>query len=207
VESRAAWLKQDGLGRLPPTLQHRQAVQKRRTPWPATLNRSWARSALPHADGAVAANANDLRNFWFDNETGKTVAVLIISPHESGTWYWFLTRQLAADTGIPSPSTPPSTAPAFSTSSWNTRMEVIRPIPRAGIFAASAASGFTGTSRLRSSDDRDNDDSFSAEQLYPPAMAFTGGRIRGPALIWLPFLPLHSSGLRLHVPFPAEWSL
>jgi hypothetical protein len=37
--------------------------------------------------GAVAAHANDLRNFWFDNETGKTVAVLMISPHESGTWY------------------------------------------------------------------------------------------------------------------------
>ena len=37
--------------------------------------------------GAVAARAADLRNFWFANETGKTVAVLSVSPHESGIWY------------------------------------------------------------------------------------------------------------------------
>jgi hypothetical protein len=36
--------------------------------------------------GAVAAHAADLRNFWFANETGKTVAVLSVSPHESGIW-------------------------------------------------------------------------------------------------------------------------
>jgi hypothetical protein len=37
--------------------------------------------------GAVAAHAGDLRNFWFYNNTGKTVAVLSVSPHESRTWY------------------------------------------------------------------------------------------------------------------------
>jgi hypothetical protein len=37
--------------------------------------------------GAVAAHAADQRNFWFANETGKTIAVLSISPHESGIWY------------------------------------------------------------------------------------------------------------------------
>jgi hypothetical protein len=37
--------------------------------------------------GAVAAHAADQRDFWIDNETGNTVAVFLVSPHGSTTWY------------------------------------------------------------------------------------------------------------------------
>ena len=128
--------------------------------------------------GAVAAHAADLRNFWFANETGKTVAVLSVSPHESGIWY--PVPNSTTRSGYRNPITFNSSFASSCFFDLNTRTGVTRPTPRAGVCATSAACGFTRTSRPRFfSSSHEDDLSWTRQCHLPGSVSIVCRELRG----------------------------